>query len=105
MPLYFNCAALVSVLLTRDFSDHANDYCMLEKDSNKQPSLWMCYAGGSGFGGYGGYGGFVRRVRFFDVDMNTARITSYKRLESGKTEDRIDELLLVDAGKVAAPPT
>ena len=45
--------------------------------------LWMCYAGGSGFGGYGGYGGYVRRVRVWEFDMNEAKVVTWKRLESG----------------------
>ena len=77
---------------------------MLDKDQDSLPALWMCYAGGAGFGGYGGYGGYVRRVRFFDIDMNAARITSYKRLEWGRTEEKIDDMLLVDGGRVIGPP-
>ncbi|KAK2785731.1 hypothetical protein FQN52_008280 [Onygenales sp. PD_12] len=79
--------------------DHANDYCMLEKNG-ETPALWMCYGGGAGFGGYGGYGGYVRRVRFFDIDMNSARIMTYKRLEWGRTDAKIDEMMIVDGGKV-----
>ncbi|KAI5865588.1 calcineurin-like phosphoesterase [Durotheca rogersii] len=84
--------------------DHANEYCMLStnKTTNK-PELWMCYGGGAGFGGYGGYGGFVRRVRFFDIDMNGARITTYKRLEYGDTAARIDQQIIVDGGSAIAP--
>ncbi|KAI0600555.1 calcineurin-like phosphoesterase [Biscogniauxia sp. FL1348] len=81
--------------------DHANEYCMLSTDAErKRPQLWMCYGGGAGFGGYGGYGGFVRRVRFFDIDLNQARITTYKRLEYGDTKRRIDEQIIVDGGNV-----
>ncbi|KAI9668690.1 MAG: hypothetical protein M1829_005303 [Trizodia sp. TS-e1964] len=82
--------------------DHVNDYCSLESKPDKSPGLWMCYAGGSGFGGYGGYGGYHRRVRFFDIDMNAARITTYKRLEWGETEKRIDEQVIVQGGIVVA---
>lgn len=64
----------------------------------------MCYGGGAGFGGYGGYGDYVRRVRFFDIDMNEARITTYKRLEYGDTEARIDKQIIVDGGSVQPPP-
>ncbi|KAL1958197.1 hypothetical protein VTO42DRAFT_5052 [Malbranchea cinnamomea] len=98
--------ALVSenVLLVSCGHDHVNDYCMLERDYESKPALWMCYGGGAGFGGYGGYGGYIRRIRFFDIDMNEARIISYKRLEWGRTEERIDEMMLVDGGKVYAPP-
>ena len=63
----------------------------------------MCYGGGAGFGGYGGYYGYHRRIRFFEIDMNTARIITYKRLEWGETEKRIDEQTIVDAGKVVVP--
>ena len=69
----------------------------------KKPELWMCYGGGAGFGGYGGYGGFVRRVRLFDIDMNEARITTYKRVEHGDTATRVDEQIIVDGGSVIAP--
>ena len=61
----------------------------------------MCYAGGSGFGGYGGYGGYHRRLRVFELDANEARIKTWKRLEYGNTEERLDEQLLVDGGTVA----
>ncbi|KAI0119311.1 Metallo-dependent phosphatase [Daldinia grandis] len=84
--------------------DHANEYCMLSSNKEtKKPELWMCYGGGAGFGGYGGYGDFVRRVRLFDIDMNEARITTYKRLEYGDTVTRVDEQIIVDGGSVVAP--
>ncbi|KAI0378614.1 calcineurin-like phosphoesterase [Hypomontagnella monticulosa] len=84
--------------------DHANEYCMLSTNQeSKKPELWMCYGGGAGFGGYGGYGGYVRRVRVFDIDMNEARITTYKRLEHGDTADRIDQQIIVDGGSVVPP--
>jgi len=61
----------------------------------------MCYGGAAGFGGYGGYNGYHRRMRFFDIDMNEARVTTYKRLERGAdTEKRLDEQILVDGGAV-----
>ena len=81
--------------------DHVNDYCALSQgEESKKPELWMCYAGGSGFGGYGGYGGYHRRLRVFEIDTNEAKITSWKRVEYGETEKRIDEQTLVDAGRV-----
>lgn len=80
--------------------DHVNDYCSLSKSSDGKPELWMCYAGGSGFGGYGGYGGYVRRVRLFEFDMNGARITTWKRVEAGSVDKRIDEAIIVDGGSV-----
>ncbi|KAI9809664.1 MAG: hypothetical protein M1825_000096 [Sarcosagium campestre] len=92
------------VLLVSCGHDHVNDYCSLEKTPAGKPALWMCYAGGSGFGGYGGWGGYDRRVRFFEIDTNEARITTYKRLEAGDTERRIDEQIVVEGGNVMAPP-
>lgn len=62
----------------------------------------MCYGGASGFGGYGGYGGYIRRMRFFEFDMGPGRIVTYKRLEYGDTESRIDEMTIADAGQVRA---
>ena len=76
---------------------------MLDQDADSKPALWMCHGGGAGFGGYGGHGEYIRRMRFFDIDMNGARIISYKRLEWGRTEERIDEMMLVDSGRVVAP--
>lgn len=87
--------------------DHANDYCTLSKENpatgaKAKGELWMCYAGGSGFGGYGGYGGYRRRVRVWDFDMNEARLMTWKRVEEGEGEigERVDESILVEAGKV-----
>lgn len=79
--------------------DHVNDYCIPGLDKEGKSALWMCYGGGSGFGGYGGYYGYTRRIRFFDIDMNEARISTWKRLEHGETELRIDEQIIVDAGR------
>lgn len=62
----------------------------------------MCYGGGAGFGGYGGYGGYHRRIRFFEFDTNEARITTYKRVEYGDTERRLDEQIIVEGGVVIA---
>ncbi|KAJ5905385.1 uncharacterized protein N7473_002301 [Penicillium subrubescens] len=83
--------------------DHANDYCMLEQDSDEKPSLWMCYGGGVGLGGYGGYNDYVRRVRFFDFDMGPGQVRTYKRLEWGQTEAKLDEMTIVDGGAVKGP--
>ncbi|KAH8908886.1 phosphatase DCR2 [Coniochaeta sp. PMI_546] len=83
--------------------DHVNEYCMLETNEKEKPALWMCYGGGTGFGGYAGYGGFHRKIRIFDFDMNEARITTWKRAEYGETEKRLDEQVIVDAGRPAAP--
>ncbi|KAG6355889.1 hypothetical protein INS49_015273 [Diaporthe citri] len=84
--------------------DHANEYCALSANPDtKKPELWMCYAGGSGFGGYGGYGGFHRKIRIFDLDLNDGRITTWKRVEWGETKQKIDEQIIVDAGKPTVP--
>ncbi|KAF2021842.1 Metallo-dependent phosphatase [Aaosphaeria arxii CBS 175.79] len=83
--------------------DHANDYCAMSQNANKDGDLWMCYAGGSGFGGYGGYGGYHRRVRVFEIDANQAQISTWKRVEYGDTGKRLDEQVIVSAGKIVAP--
>ncbi|MCJ1353461.1 MAG: hypothetical protein MMC33_003447 [Icmadophila ericetorum] len=91
--------------------DHANDYCTLEHHSepskkNGQESidgkLWMCYAGGSGFGGYGGYGGYKRRVRVWEFDFERISVGTWKRVEGEKSEEggRVDEKTVVDSGRV-----
>lgn len=81
--------------------DHANEYCLL--DDGKE-SLWMCYAGGSGFGGYGGYNGYQRRVRLFEINAPLGRITTWKRVERGPDKDeRIDEQILVEGGGAVQP--
>jgi hypothetical protein len=87
------------VLMVSCGHDHANEYCALSSHDDGKPALWMCYAGGSGFGGYGGYGGYHRRIRFFDIDMNEARITTYKRVEYGDLEKKVDEQTIVDGGR------
>lgn len=82
--------------------DHVNEYCAMSKDAKTgEGDLWMCYAGGSGFGGYGGYNGYHRRLRVFEIDANEARISTWKRVEHGETGKRIDEQIIVDAGKVS----
>ncbi|KIX92149.1 uncharacterized protein Z520_12142 [Fonsecaea multimorphosa CBS 102226] len=92
------------ILLVSCGHDHVNDYCLPANNKEKKAALWMCYGGGAGFGGYGGYYGYHRRVRFFEMDMNEARITTWKRLEWAADEEtlkkRIDEQIVVDGGKV-----
>ena len=84
-------------------SDHVNEYCGLSMEQDK-PALWMCYGGATGFGGYAGYGGFHRKIRMFDFDMNEGRITTWKRVEYGENADKkIDELIMVDAGRPIVP--
>ena len=85
-----------------DVADHAAAAVMREHESARgsKNELWMCYAGGAGFGGYAGYGGYHRRIRFWEIDSNSGRIATYKRVEYGDTESRIDELVVVDGGRV-----
>jgi hypothetical protein len=71
---------------------------------DNKPALWMCYAGATGFGGYAGYGGFHRKIRMFDFDMNSGRITTWKRVEFGENVDqRLEQLVMVDGGRPVAP--
>ncbi|CAM1510044.1 Fc.00g003790.m01.CDS01 [Cosmosporella sp. VM-42] len=96
------------ILMVSAGHDHCNDYCSLAQhgadNETKTPAMWQCYAGGSGFGGYAGYGGYHRRVRLFEVDTNEARITTWKRLEYGDIESRLDEQIIVDGGKAKEAP-
>jgi len=96
-------AALIEegVLAVSCGHDHVNDYCSLAKNEDSaKPELWMCYAGGSGFGGYGGYGGYHRRVRVFEADFNEARIATWKRVEWPVGEGRVGEAIIVEGGRV-----
>ncbi|KAK7966053.1 calcineurin-like phosphoesterase [Apiospora aurea] len=87
--------------------DHANDYCSLstDTDENRTPKLWMCYGGGAGFGGYGGYDNYIRRIRFFDFDMNEGSIVTYKRLEYNETEKQVDRQVIFQGGNIIPPST
>lgn len=89
--------------------DHVNDFCALRppkesrQDGDKPHGPWLCYGGGSGFGGYCSYGDkrYHRRTRVFELDTRTRGIKTWKRVEyAGK---RVDELDLVDSGKVVDP--
>ncbi|CAK7202551.1 Phosphatase dcr2 [Sporothrix eucalyptigena] len=94
------------VLMVSCGHDHVNEYCALSTNEHNKPALWMCYGGGAGFGGYGGYGEFNRKIRVFDFDMNEGRITTWKRVEHGEDVDKkLDEQIIVDAGKPSPPPT
>ena len=93
--------------------DHANDACLVsrhsapdkppeelgqdEKGRAKDGKVWMCYAGGSGYGGYGGYGEYKRRVRLWDFDMNESRIETWKRIDG--EEGRKDVKKIVEGGR------
>ena len=82
---------------------HSAPHPIHEKRNHLGP--WMCYAGGSGFGGYGGYGGYHRRMRVWEVDTNSGRVTTWKRLEccGEETRKRVDELVIVEGGVVVQP--
>lgn len=64
----------------------------------------MCYAGGVGFGGYAGYNKYIRRVRVFEIDTNTANIETWKRVEYGELGTKVDHQLLVQGGVAIPPP-
>lgn len=80
--------------------DHANDYCLLD-------GLWMCYAGGSGFGGYGGYKGYNRRIRMWEIDGDAAIIKTWKRVEWDRQGryGRLDEQIVVRGAKIQPAPS
>ena len=40
-------------------------------------------------------------MRFFELDMNEGRITTYKRVEYGEINKRIHEQIIVEGGKPA----
>lgn len=75
--------------------DHANDFCMYSQDK-EDGNMWLCYGGGVGEGGYGGYGGYVRRLRLFNVDTQSATITSWKIRHD--SNDSFDNQVLVAEG-------
>ena len=77
--------------------DRANDYCMFDKQG-----IWMCYAGGSGFGGYGGYNKYNRRVRLFEIEAPLGSIQTWKRLE-WEDSGPVDVQTIVEAGKPVVP--
>jgi hypothetical protein len=99
-------SGLMDALVTEDIlmvncgHDHVNDYCVPGANAKGEPAMWMCYGGGAGFGGYGGYGGYHRRIRMIEFDMNLARIKTWKRLEFGDLDKRVDEQIVVDGGKI-----
>lgn len=107
--------------------DHVNSHCVLSRHtapnpsspdtaadaehpahshSKKDPALWMCYAGGAGFGGYGGgnWGSFHRRVRVFEFDAQEGRVLTWKRLECCGTdmEEKKDLGVIVEASRAVS---
>jgi 3',5'-cyclic AMP phosphodiesterase CpdA len=95
--------------------DHVNDYCTIDghskpsdidvsklgseaKSNAEKGRLWMCYAGGSGYGGYGGYGGYKRRVRIWEFHMNEGDVETWKRIDG--EEGRTGHKKVVRSGRV-----
>ena len=95
--------------------DHVNDYCNLDGHSDpagvdaeelgeeakgraEKGRIWMCYAGGSGYGGYAGYGGYKRRVRVWDFDMNEGTVETWKRIDGEEARQGVRHV--VRSGKV-----
>jgi hypothetical protein len=90
--------------------DHVNDFCGFLPQQRRQnssdisqPGPWLCYAGGSGFGGYCSYGDerYHRRTRVWEFDTKSGAIKTWKRVEYA--ENRVDEVVLAEGGKVLAP--
>ncbi|CAN3372591.1 hypothetical protein DIURU_004915 [Diutina rugosa] len=65
--------------------DHANDYCLKDRQPDEN-DVWLCYGGGAGEGGYGGYNGYVRRVRLFELSENDKSIKTWKRREDNPSQ-------------------
>lgn len=83
--------------------DHVNDFCALLPQQPQQANLWLCYSGGCGFGGYCSYGKerFYRRLRVWEIDTGTGRLSTWIRVEYDM--ERVDELVLVESGAVIDP--
>ncbi|KAH7414537.1 Metallo-dependent phosphatase-like protein [Phaeosphaeria sp. MPI-PUGE-AT-0046c] len=86
--------------------DHVNDFCPLLRPDGKAflSGPWLCYGGGSGFGGYCSYGRerFHRRIRSYEIDMNTNSLKTWLRVEYGS--ERVDETVLMENGVTAYDP-
>ena len=79
---------------------HTNDCCILSSIGNDD-NMWLCYNAAIGEGGYGNPSiGFVRKVRFFSLDKNKNKITSWKRAENNP-DAIIDYQVLLNNGKVS----
>ncbi|ANB11168.1 Dcr2p [Sugiyamaella lignohabitans] len=93
--------AKVGVSVVSVGHDHVNDYCMFDKpDREGETGIWLCYGGAVGEGGYAGYGGYVRRLRLFEIDTQSASIKSWK-LTREQPELKLDEQTLVSNGHVS----
>ena len=106
---FYDALVAEGVLAVGCGHDHVNDYCAIRPPTADSPSRapgpYLCYAGGAGFGGYAGYGGFHRRVRMWEMDTNAGRMTTWKRVEccGPETQQRVDEIVLVEGGQVVVP--
>ncbi|OHE92743.1 phosphatase DCR2 [Colletotrichum orchidophilum] len=96
--------------------DHVNDFCALLPDTQQGLSAengdqsgklgpWLCYNGGSGFGGYCSYdeNRYYRRTRVWEIDTKKNDLKTWKRIEY--SNDRFEELILVEGGRIIAPST
>ena len=91
--------------------DHVNDFCAYLPRRNNEPSSgnsyrsspWLCYGGGSGFGGYGSWGGnyYHRRMRVWELDTKKGTLRTWLRVEY--SDERIDEIFLVEQGTDSSP--
>ncbi|KAI9164045.1 Phosphatase DCR2 [Paramyrothecium foliicola] len=101
---FYSALAKAGVVAVGCGHDHVNDFCALRPQDGTSTGLapWLCYAGCSGFGGYGMYGTkrYHRRARIWELDTSVGSLKTWKRLEYAK--ERVDELLLVDAGAVVS---
>ena len=112
---FYDALAAEGVVAVGCGHDHVNDFCGHLRQRTREESQpdgmkntdfgpWLCYGGGSGFGGYGSYGGNYchRRTRVWEFDLNTGAMKTWKRIEYAS--GRVDELVLVENGSVAAIP-
>lgn len=89
--------------------DHANDFCQFlhaNPKYNIPEDIYLCYGGGAGYAGYGGYPNALgkvhqRRIRFFDVDLNTDSVRTFHRVE--RHSGHANRFTLVKQGVVRQP--
>lgn len=106
---FYDALTQEGILVLACGHDHVNDFCALQlpnepqQGGDKYYGPWLCYGGASGFGGYCSYGKtrYHRRMRVFELDTRTGGIKTWKRVECAT--EKIDELDLVDSGKVIDP--
>ncbi|SGZ51256.1 CIC11C00000005977 [Sungouiella intermedia] len=80
--------------------DHANDYCLLNPDTENSEfkhNMWLCYGGAVGEGGYGGYNEYIRRMRVYNLNELGWSIDTWKRAENNPGE-LFEKQRVVEAG-------